>query len=446
MDPFDVVIRNTSEVATCDGPLGADAIATIAAIEKGAVAISGGRIAWLGPESELPKDGVAPHTEELDARGSFVGPGWVDPHTHLIFGGERSAEFELRCQGKSYLEIAEAGGGIASTVQATRAAKERELCYLAMPRAVALLSHGVTTAEVKSGYGLDLQTELKMLRAVKQLNGLQAVRLIGTVLPLHALPPEHRDSRDGYLKFCVDELLPQVAAEKLARFCDAFVEQSAFTADEARQLMKRARELGFIPRLHVDQLTPGRNGAQLAAELGCATADHLEQISPEGIAALARSNTVAVLAPTSTLFARAKPYAPGRALLDAGVTVALCTNCNPGSSMSENASLALGLACLENGLTPAEAYLGFTRSAASALMMPELGRLFVGGPADLVVYQCRSFRQLPYHLGVSEVRHVLKDGLVAFEFGRVVTRLGGMVTQHGRIVGLPGSDSKTFPD
>ncbi len=438
MDSFDLVIRNTSEVATCDGPVGPDAIATIAAIPKGAVAISGGRIAWLGPEVDLPKEGIGPETEELDARGSFVGPGFVDPHTHLIFGGERSAEFEQRCQGLSYLQIAKSGGGIASTVKATRAASERELAYSAMPRAVALLSHGVTTAEVKSGYGLDLDTELKMLRAIKQLNGLQAVRLVGTVLPLHALPPEHKDSREAYVKFCVEELLPRVASEKLARFCDAFVEQSAFTADEARLLMKRARELGFIPRLHVDQLTAGRAGAQLAAELGCASADHLEQISPEGISALARTQTVAVLAPTSSLFARVKPYAPGRALREAGVTVALCTNCNPGSSMSENVSLAMGLACLENGLTPAEAYLGFTRSAAAALAMPELGRLFLEGPADVVVYQCKSFRQLSYHLGVSEVRHVLKDGLVAFEFGRVVTRLGGVVTQHGRVVGLPG--------
>ncbi len=433
MDPFDLVIRNTSEVLTCDGPVGADAEATIAAIPRGAIGIAGGKIAWLGPEAQLPKEALGEDVDEIDARGSFVGPGLVDPHTHLVFGGERSAEFEQRCQGKSYLQIAEGGGGIISSVLATRAATERELMYGALPRAVNLLSHGVTTAEVKSGYGLDLETELKMLRAIKQLGGLQAVTLVATVLPLHALPPESKHARDAYLTFCCDEVLPRVAAEKLARFCDAFVEQSAFTADEARRLMKRARELGFIPRLHVDQLTAGKQGAELAAELGCASADHLEQVSPEGIAALARTNTVAVLAPTSTLFARAKPYAPGRALRDAGVTVALCTNCNPGSSMSENVALAMGLACLENGLTPAEAYLGFTRSAASALELPALGRLFVGGPADVVVYQCKSYRQLPYHLGVSEVRHVLKDGLMAFEFGRVVTKLGGLVARHGRI-------------
>ena len=437
MDPFDLVIRNTSEVATCDGPIGKDALATIAAIPNGAVGIAGGKIAWLGPESELPKEAMTEDVDEVVARGSFVGPGLVDPHTHLVFSGERSGEFEQRCQGSSYLEISQSGGGILSTVKATRAATERELMYGALPRVVNLLSHGVTTAEVKSGYGLDLDTELKMLRAIKQLGGLQAVKLVATVLPLHALPAEFKDSREAFVTQCCDELLPKVAAEKLARFCDAFVEQSAFTADEARRLMKRARELGFIPRLHVDQLTGGTQGAELAAELGCASADHLEQVSPEGIAALARTNTVAVLAPTSTLFARVKPYAPGRAMRDAGVTVALCTNCNPGSSMSENASLAIGLACLENGLTPAEAYLGFTRSAASALEMPALGRLFVGGPADVVVYQCKSFRQLPYHLGVSEVRHVLKDGLMAFEFGRVVTRLGGIAAKQGRIAPEP---------
>ncbi len=431
--PFDLVVRNSSEVVTCDGPLGR-AEETLAPIPKGAIGIEGGKVAWLGPEAELPREQIGAHTEELDARGSLVGPGLVDCHTHLIFGGERAGEFEQRCQGATYLQIAEAGGGIQSTVKATRAASERELMYWGLPRAVALLSHGVTTAEVKSGYGLDVESELKMLRALRALDGIQAVRLIPTVLPIHAVPQGM--PREEWIRRCVDELLPQVAQQKLARFCDGFVEKSAFTADEARTVMAKAKELGLIPRLHVDQLTAG-GGAELAAELGCATADHLEQISDAGIAALARSKTVAVLAPTSTLFLRERKYAPGRRLIDAGVTVALCTNCNPGSSMSENAALAMGLACLENGLTPAEAYLGFTRHGAEALQLPEAGRLKVGGPADVVVYQCKSYRTLPYHLGQSEVRHVLKDGLLAYELGRVVTRLGGIVAKEGRIVGLP---------
>ncbi len=403
---FDLVIRNTSEVVTCDGP-DADPLAPI---PKGAVAIKNGKIAWLGPDSELP----GPGDDELDARGSFVGPGLVDCHTHAVFGGDRAAEFEQRCRGATYLEIANAGGGIKRTVEATRAAPEKELAYGAVPRLVNLLSHGVTTAEVKSGYGLEVNAELKMLRAIKSLDGLQPVKLVPTVLALHT-------RADGWIEAVLDDLLPRVAEAKLAVFCDAFVEKSAFTADEARQVLGRAKELGLVPRLHVDQLTAG-GGAELAAELGAATADHLEHVSPEGIAALAKSGTVAVLAPTSTLFLRERKYAPGRALIDAGVTVALCTNCNPGSSMTENVSLVMSLACLECGLTPAEAYLGFTRNAARALKLPDAGRLFVGGPADVVVYQCPSYRTLPYHLGVTEVRHVLKDGLLCWEFGRVVRK------------------------
>lgn len=405
---FDVVIRNTSEVVTCDGSGTAEEV--LKPIPKGAVAIKNGKIAWLGPDSELPGAG----DDELDARGSFVGPGLVDCHTHAVFGGDRAAEFEQRCRGATYLEIANAGGGIKRTVEATRAAPEKELAYGAVPRLVNLLSHGVTTAEVKSGYGLEVNAELKMLRAIKSLDGVQPVKLIPTLLALHT-------RTDGWIEAVLDDLLPRVAEAKLAVFCDAFVEKSAFTADEARQVLGRAKELGLIPRLHVDQLTAG-GGAELAAELGAATADHLEHVSPEGIAALAKSGTVAVLAPTSTLFLRERKYAPGRALIDAGVTVALCTNCNPGSSMTENVSLVMSLACLECGLTPAEAYLGFTRNAARALKLPDAGRLFVGGPADVVVYQCPSYRTLPYHLGVTEVRHVLKDGLLCWEFGRVVRK------------------------
>ncbi|MBK7858888.1 MAG: imidazolonepropionase [Archangiaceae bacterium] len=405
---FDLVIRNTSEVVTCDGQGRPEAV--LAPIPRGAVAIKSGRIAWLGPEASLPPSDA----EVIDARGSFVGPGLVDPHTHLVFGGERSAEFEQRCEGKTYLEIAERGGGIKRTVEATRAAPERELAYGAVPRLVSLLSHGVTTAEAKSGYGLEVNAELKMLRAIRSLDGLQPVKLIASVLPLHT-------RHDGWLEQVIDELLPRVAEAKLAKFCDAFVEKTAFTADETRRVMAVARGLGLIPRMHVDQLTAGA-GAELAAELGSATADHLEHISEAGIAALARSGTVAVLAPTSTLFLRERKYAPGRALADAGVPVALCTNCNPGSSMTENVALVMALACLECGLTPAEAYLGFTRHAARALQLPDAGRLFVGGPADVVVYQCTSYRTLPYHLGVSEVRQVLKDGLLCWELGRVVRK------------------------
>lgn len=406
MTPFDVLIHNASEVLTCDGEGSAEAM--LGAIPRGAVGIREGRVAWIGPDAPPTRGEL-----EIDAHGGFIGPGFVDCHTHVVFAGDRSDEFELRCQGKSYLEIAQAGGGIAKTVAATRRASEHQLLQLARPRLERLLRHGVTTVEIKSGYGLDLETELRMLRVIRQLGEAQPVSVVGTLLALHAVPPEFADRRGAWVDLVINELLPAVVREGLARFNDAFVEQSAFTHDEARRCLEAGKRLGLIPRLHVDQLT-ANGGAQLAAALEAATADHLEQISPEGIAALAKAGTVAVLAPTSTLFAKARPFAPGRALRDAGVPVALCTNVNPGSSHSENVFLALGLACVENGLTPAEAYLGFTRFGAQALREPEAGRLRVGWPADLVVYRADSYRALPYHFAMNDVAHVVKGGRVLF--------------------------------
>lgn len=404
---MDLVIRNASEVVTCDGPLEARPEETLGRRSNTVIGVKGGKIAFLGPESSLPPS----NAQVIDARGGFVGPGFVDCHTHVVFAGDRSDEFEQRCQGKTYLEIAAAGGGIARTVAATRRASEDELIALATPRLQRLLAQGVTTAEVKSGYGLDVRSELTMLQAIRRLSAAQPVELVATFLGLHAVPLEFKTNRAEWVRICVEELLPQFVKSGLAAFCDAFIEQSAFTHDEARALAAKARTLGLPLRLHVDQLTPN-GGSQLAAELGAVTADHLEQISPDGIAALKRSGTIAVLAPTSTLFAKARPFAPGRALRDAGVPVALCTNVNPGSSNSESVSLAMGLACVENGLTPAEAYLGFTRVGALALRRPELGRIALGGPADLVVFCCDSYRALPYHLAMNEAALTLKAGRV----------------------------------
>ncbi len=406
---FDMLIRGSSEVLQCTGNGSPEAM--LAPIAGGAIGVTGGKVAWLGKAGTEPVGGITPTTRVIEANGGFVGPGFVDPHTHLVFAGDRSDEFEQRCKGVSYLDIAKSGGGIAKSVTATRAASEAELISLALPRLKRLLAHGVTTAEIKSGYGLTIDGEIKMLRVVKALTAQQPVSLVGTLLALHTVPPEYAQNRAGYLKLVIEELLPSVAAEKLARFCDAFVEQTAFTHDEAREVLTAAKRLGFQLRLHVDQLT-ANGGAQLAAELAALTADHLEQISEAGIAAMKRADTIAVLAPTSTLFARARPFANGRALRDAGLRTALCTNCNPGSSNSENVFLAMGLACVENGLSPAEAYLGFTRWAADAIAEPALGRLEVGGPADLVVYNSCSYRELPYHFGMNDVRTVVKAGHV----------------------------------
>ncbi len=400
--PFDLLVKNTSEVLTLQGE-------GLGEIGRGAIGVRAGRVAFLGPERELPQDASA--TEVVDAHGGFVGPGFVDGHTHVVFAGERTHEFELRARGATYLEIAQAGGGILNTMKAVRAASEEELAVGALPRLRRLLHQGVTTAEVKSGYGLTVESELKMLRAIRVLGSMQPISLVPTLLAAHALPPEFRERRAAYVELCKRELLPEVAREGLAKFCDAFCEASAFTIEETRAMLTAAKAHGLIPRLHADQLSPG-GGAELAAELGAASADHLEQISEAGISALARGKVHALLVPISTFFLKLRKYAPGRALIDAGVKVALGSNVNPGSAMSESVSLTLALAVLENGLSPAEAYAAFTRGSAEVLRLPDAGRLRLDGPADFIVFGCSSVSHLPYHLGINHARVVVKSGRV----------------------------------
>jgi imidazolonepropionase len=414
MAVLELLVRNTSEVLTLEGSHREPAEKALTPWPGACLGVMDGKVAFVGPESALPAAALDASTRVLDAGGGFVGPGFVDPHTHLVFAGERSAEFDLRNQGATYLEIAQAGGGILSTVRATRGASEEALVALALPRLQRLLACGVTTAEVKSGYGLDVESELKMLRAVRTLAQRSPVELVPTLLCAHAVPEEYRGRREAYVDLCVEHILPRVAAEGLARFCDAFTEEGAFTKEEARRLLLAAKAQGLIPRLHADQLT-AFGAAELAAELGAATADHLEQVSEAGIRALAAAGVSAVLVPTSTLFLRMRPYAPGRKLREAGVNVALGTNVNPGSAMSESLPLAMGLACLENGLSAAEAYWAATRGAALALRLEAAGRLAPGDPADLVVFGCESYRHLPYHLGISHARTVLKRGHVVYE-------------------------------
>lgn len=408
---MELLIRNTSEVLTLRGAP-PDAEAALAPVPQGVIWVRAGRIAFVGPEAQLPAEARESRGARIiDAEGGFVGPGFVDAHTHLVFGGERSREFELRNRGASYLEIAQAGGGISQTVRATRAADEATLVELARPRLRRLLEHGITTAEVKSGYGLSLESELKILRAIRTLNRLGPTRLVATLLCAHAVPEEMRERRADYLRLCEEEILPAVAREGLATFCDVFTERGAFDVEESRRLLQAARRHGLRPRLHADQLS-SMGASRLGAELEAASADHLEQVSEVDIAALARAGVSAVLVPVSTLFLRVRPYAPGRKLWDGGVNVALGTNLNPGSAMSENVAVTLSLACLENGLTPAEAYWAFTRGAALALGLSDAGRIEVGDPADLVVFSCPSFRHLPYHLGINHARTVIRAGQV----------------------------------
>lgn len=417
----DLIVHGAGQVITCTGSGGGDA--ALSPIPEGAVAAREGRIVWVGPSARL-RDEVAPlpGAVRIDAAGGLVAPGYVDAHTHVVFAGDRAREFSLRCAGATYQELLAAGGGILATVRATRAASEAELVASARQRLARLLAEGVTTCEVKSGYGLTVDDELKMLRAVRALEREQPVRLVATALPLHALPPDAGD-RSRWIARMLEELLPAVAEQRLARFVDVFVEEGAFTADEARATARKARELGLGLRLHVDQLTAG-GGAALAAELGAVTADHLETITEEGIAALARAGVAATLLPTSTLYLKCPRYAPGRALADAGVLLALGSNCNPGSAMSESYSLALTLACLGNGLSAAEAFHAATAGGARALGLDDRGRIAPGLRADLVVHGADSVEHLAWHMATSHVRYAIVGGRVVHEAPHLPARCG----------------------
>src|SRR5262249_53904484 len=362
--PFDLLVRNAGTLFTADGPDGAGAEQLLAPIPRAAVGIQDAHVAWLGAEGDFPRESLGPSTKILDAGGGLVAPGFVDSHTHLVWAGDRSHEFALRCAGADYLSIARAGGGIASTVRAVREASDDTLLSLALPRLQRLLAQGVTTAEVKSGYGLDADTELRMLRIIELLGTRQPIRILRTFLWLHAMPPGSTD-RAGFL-LRGQKVLREVARAGLARFADAFVEEGAFSPDEVRPFLEEARSLGLGLKLHVDQLRPAGR-AEFAASLPAVSADHPESVSAAGIAAPAEAKVTAVLIPTATLVLRLPRYAPGRALIDAGVGVALASNCNPGSAPTENLALALSLACLQNGLTPAEALLAVTRRGGEAL-------------------------------------------------------------------------------
>jgi imidazolonepropionase len=383
-------LTNIGCLATCAPGAGqADA----GLIAQAALAWDDGRIVYAGPERQLPprfRDDVR------DAGARLVVPGLVDCHTHLAFGGWRAEEFEQRLLGRSYVEIAEAGGGIASTVRATRATGATELAARAARVLEGMLGLGVTTVECKSGYGLDREHEVRLLQVYASLARSSAQRLVPTLLAAHVVPPEFRDRRDAYVRVIMDEIIPAVAAEGLARCCDAFVEASAFSVEEARRILLAGRAAGLAPRLHADQLSAS-GGAELAAEVGALSADHLEYVTPTGMEALRRAAVVAVSLPIATLYLGQRPM-PARALIEKGVAVAVATDFNPGSAPSWHLPLALTLACTLQRMTPAEALKGATLYAARALgLAAEVGSLEPGKAADFAMVDAADPREWLYH-------------------------------------------------
>ena len=385
------LLTNIGFLATCR-PAGSQG--DIHEIPRAALAWDDGRIVWVGPEADLPVR--LRSADGLDAGGRLVIPGLVDCHTHLAFGGWRADEFERRLRGESYLEIAAGGGGVAATMRATRAASEAELVARAGGFLDGMLTLGVTTVECKTGYGLDEESELKLLRVYQRLSELAAQRLVPTLLAAHAVPPEYRDRREAYVALVTGRIIPAAAAARLARCCDVFVEESAFTVDEARRILLAGRALGLAPRLHADQLT-ACGGAELAAEVGALSADHLECVSPRGIAALHDAGVVAVSLPIATLYLGQRPM-PARALIDAGVRVAVATDFNPGSAPSWHLPLALMLACTLQRMTPAEALKGATIHAARAAgVEAEVGSLEPGKAADFAIIDAPDVNHWLYH-------------------------------------------------
>jgi imidazolonepropionase len=388
-----------------------DALRSPGVIEDGAIILRDGRIDWLGRTAELPP--LPPGAEVLDLTGKVVLPGLVDSHTHLIFAGSREDEFEQRLQGLSYQEISARGGGIASTVRQVRLGSRDELKTLARPRLERFLRFGVTTVEVKSGYGLTSADELKCLEAIADLNEEGPCDLVPTFLGAHAVPPEFRDDRAGYLRLLCDDMLPEVARCELAEFCDVFCETGVFDLDESERVLTRAKALGLRLKVHADELTQ-LGGAELAARLGAASADHLLCVSEAGIDALAASDTVATLLP-GTAFFLGLPYAPARRLIARGAAVALASDCNPGTCPTENLPLVGAMACTQMGMLPGEVLSALTLNAAAALGRADrVGSLAAGKQADLVVCSVPDYRHLFYHFGVSHVWRVFKRGRVVF--------------------------------
>ena len=407
MEAVRTILTNTN-VAT----LAASRTEPYGVVPEASVAIRAGRIVWVGHRDAMPAGLVGEDTETVDLGGRWMTPGLVDCHTHLVFAGDRADEFERRLEGESYEEIARSGGGIRSTVAATRAASFETLLETAAGRLRALAREGVTTVEIKSGYGLELDTELRMLEVARELGKKDSVRVVGTLLGAHALPEEFEGRSAEYLRLVREEMIPRAAEEGLAACVDAFCEQIAFTAEECGSVFEAAQAHGLPVRLHADQLSDS-GGASLAARCGALSADHLEFASEEGVRAMAKAGTVAVLLPGAFYHLRQTTAPPVSALRESGVPIALATDANPGSSPVLSPLVILNMGCTLFGLTPEEALAGMTRNGAKALGLDaEIGTIEEGKTADLTVWDIGHPRDLCYWLGGTPCHATISGGQI----------------------------------
>ncbi len=411
----DLLVQNLGEVATPLGstPRRGSEQGDVFRAKSAEVLSRDGRITFVGSSDErIRLFGELPEVARLDGRGGTLVPGFVDPHTHVPYAGTREEEFSQRLAGKSYQEIAAAGGGILSTVAATRRASEEEIEENVLRHLDWMLIHGTTTAEAKSGYGLTLDDELKQLRAVARAATKHPVRAVPTLLAAHEVPPEHRADPSRYVDLICNEIVPAVAEEGLAHFCDVFCEHGVFSVPDSRRVLEAGRKYGLAPRLHADEFVDS-GGAELAAELGARSADHLMAVSDRGIEALAHSGVTAVLLPGTSFFLRNGIYAPARRLIAEGVPVALATDCNPGSSYTESMPAVIVLAVFQLGMSIEESLTAATLNAACTLDLGhEIGSIEVGKQADFALLDAPNLLHLAYHYGVNPVSAVVRGGQV----------------------------------
>ena len=412
-----LLITGTSQLLTLRGrgPRRGAALSNLAVIEDGSILVRDGLVAAIGPRAKIEALPEASAAEQLDVGGRVILPGFVDSHTHLIHAASRAEEYELKITGASYEEIARKGGGILNSVKKLRAATSQALKRKALQALRQFAAYGTTTLEAKSGYGLDVTSELKILRLHQELASEQPLDIVSTFLGAHVVPTEYRGTPDGadrYIALLTEKLIPEVVQEKLAEFCDVFCDRGAFTLRQSREILQAAQQHGLALRLHAEQLS--RTGAaRLAIQLGAASCDHLEQVNARDIAALAKSNTVATLLPGCDFHLGLKRYAPARKLIEAGAIVALATDYNPGTSPTLSMPMILSLACTQLRMTPAEAITAATVNAACALRRDKhIGSLEVGKFADLAVFEVADYREIPYYFGMDTCWLTMKRGVV----------------------------------
>jgi len=412
----DLIIINAGQLLTMAGPARARCgkeMEDMGIVENGAIAVLDNKILEVGTTEYITAKYEAENT--IDAEGRVVMPGFVDPHTHVVFVNTRENEFEMRIQGKTYVEISKAGGGIRSSIQAVRDASEDELYELSVKRINNMIACGTTTLESKSGYGLTTESELKMLRVIKRLKEDLPLDMVSTFMGAHEFPTEYKDNRKEYIRILKEEMMPAVKAEGLADYCDIFTEDHVYNIEQSREVMQHAKDLGFKLRFHADEIEP-IGGAELAGELGAVSADHLGAVSEEGIKAMKAGGTIATLLPGTLFSLASQKYAPARDMIAAELPVALATDYNPGSCNCDSMQFVITLACLNMRMTPAEAIVASTINAAYAVEMGDrLGSIEAGKQADILIMDMPTYQFLPYHFGSNNVKTVIKNGKILWE-------------------------------